>query len=98
MSKYTALLENEHDVLSGTPQSKFWDIINNSNDELIKEQFDMMLERFVAMQSILTDMHGEKRLEQILMQYILENSSEVEFDKKSTYIDFTTQIVSQLDS
>jgi len=36
MSKYDALYEDEDDIFSGTPKSKFWDSINSANDEIVK--------------------------------------------------------------
>jgi len=98
MSKYNALFEDEDDIFAGTPQSKFWDILNTANDEVVKNQMDILFEKFTIMETLLTQQHGEEKLEQILKEYIFTNSTEVEFNKKSTYVEFTGEVISRLDS
>ena len=98
MSKYTALLEDEYNIFGGTPQSKFWDIIEVASDDLVKNQMDMLLEKFTVMESLLLEQHGEEKLNQIITEYSFENSEEVAFNKKSTYLEFTGEIISRLDS
>lgn len=98
MSKYDALLEDENDIFNGTPKSKFWDIINTANDEIVKEQMDFMLEKFTIMETLLKDIHGEEKLHQIIEEYKFENSIDVEFNKKSAYMEFSGEIISRLDS
>jgi len=98
MSKYDALFEDEDDVFLGTPQSKFWDILNTANDELVKDQMDTLIEKFTVMETLLHNQHGEESLEQIIQEYSFKNSIEIESNKKSTYMEFTGEIVSRLDS
>ena len=98
MGKYDALFEDEDDVFAGTPQSKFWDIIQVANDELVKDQMDILLEKFAVMETILIKEHGEEKLNKILKVYTFENSQEVEFNKKSTYLEFAGEVISRLDS
>jgi len=98
MSKYDALFEDEDDVFAGSPQSKFWDIIQVTNEELVKDQMDVLLEKFAIMETILIKEHGEEQLEKIIKKYSFENSEEVEMNKKSTYLEFTGEIISRLDS
>ena len=98
MSKYDALFEDEDDVFAGTPQSKFWDIIGTANDELVKDQMDKLFEKFTVMETLLTEQHGEVTLENMLKEYSFDNSIEVQYNKKSTYMEFTGEIISRLDS
>jgi len=98
MSKYDALFENENDIFAGSPQSKFWDIIGIANDELVKDQMDRLLEKFTVMETLLSQQHGEEGLENIIKEYSFQNSTEVEYNKKSTYMEFTGEIISRLDS
>jgi len=98
MSKYDALFEDEDDVFLGTPQSKFWDILNTANDELVKDQMDTLIEKFTVMETLLHNQHGEESLEQIIQEYSFKNSIEIESNKKSTYMEFAGEIVSRLDS
>ena len=98
MGKYEALFEDEADIFTGTPKSKFWDILNTANDDLVKDQMDILLEKFTIMETLLTKQHGEEKLDQIIKEYSFENSEEVSFNKKSTYLEFTGEIISRLDS
>ncbi len=98
MSKYDALFEDEENIFGGTPKSKFWDIVNQASDDLVKDQIDTFVEKYTIMENILCEMHGEEKLEQIIKQHALENSMQVEQDKKSTYIAWTGEIVCRLDS
>lgn len=98
MAKYDALFEDEDDIFAGTPQSKFWDIVNTANDELVKEQMDQMLEKFTVMETLLMQQHGENGLENIIQEYTFQNSEEVQYNKKSAYMEFVGEVISRLDS
>lgn len=98
MSKYDALFEDEDDVFLGSPKSKFWDIVNTANDELVKDQIDIMFERFAAMEKLLEEIHGQEQLDRIIEEHIFKNSQEIAHNKKSTYMELTGEIVSRLDS
>ena len=98
MGKYDALFEDEDDVFAGTPQSKFWDIIQVANDELVKDQMDTLLEKFAVMETMLIKEHGEEKLNNIIKEYTFDNSEEIEFNKKSTYLEFAGEVISRLDS
>jgi len=98
MSKYDALLEDEDNIFGGSPKSKFWDIINIANDEIVKDQMDQLLEKFAVMETMLLKEHGEEKLNQIIQQYTFEHSKEIDNNKKSTYVEFTGEVVSRLDS
>jgi hypothetical protein len=98
MSKYDALFEDEENIFGGTPKSKFWDIANTASDDLVKDQFDSFVQKYTIMENMLSNLHGEEQLENMLKMYALENSIQLEEDKKSTYIAWTGEIVCRLDS
>ena len=98
MSKYEALFEDEDNIFGGSPQSKFWDIIGQASDELVKDQIDKFMEQYTVMEMLLTNEHGEDELKRKIQDFTFNNSSEVEFNKKSTYIELTGEVVCRLDS
>ncbi len=98
MSKYEALFEDEDNIFGGSPQSKFWDIINQASDELVKDQIDKFFEQYTAMEMLLTKDHGEDGLKKLISDFSFENSSELEYMKKSTYVELTGEVVCRLDS
>jgi len=98
MAKYDALFEDENDIFGGSPKSKFWDILNTASDDLVKDQMDQFFERFTVMETLLTKEYGEDGLDKAIAQYSFENSQELEYNKKSTYVELTGEIVCRLDS
>ena len=98
MAKYEALLEDEDNIFGGSPQSKFWDILATASDDLVKEQIDVFFEKFTIMESMLMEQYGEDELEKMIQTYKLEKSAELDYNKKSTYVELTGEIVCRLDS
>jgi hypothetical protein len=98
MVNYEALFEDEDNIFGGTPASKYHDIANNASDEVVKDEFDKVVERFAILEAILTKEHGDEKLDQLMNQYLMENSADIEKHKKSLYIEFTGNIVMRLDS
>ncbi len=93
MSKYDALFEDEDDIFAGTPVSKYWEISNQVSDDLMKDEFDKLVERLVVMEILLSQTHDENNFDSIIRNYALTNYEELEQLKKSKYIDLTTQLI-----
>ena len=98
MSKYEALFEDETNIFGGTPESKYHDIANQASDEVVKHEFNKIVEKFAVMEALLTKIHGDDELEKIISNYAFENSMDIETKKKSLFIEFTGNIVMRLDS
>jgi hypothetical protein len=98
MSKYEALFEDEDNIFGGSPQSKFWDIIGQASDDLVKDQMDKFFERFTAMEMILTKQYGEDGLNKEISNFTFENDEELNYNKKSTYLELAGEVVCRLDS
>jgi len=96
-SKY--FLEDEDDIFIGSPKSKYFDISRQANNEIVEEETDSMIEKLAVMELLLSkDQDMNFDINQVIAQYTLENSSEVEEMKKGLYIEFTGDIVCRLDS
>ena len=98
MTNYEALFEDEDDIFGGTPRSKFWDIVNQASDDLVKDQFDVIFERFAVMEVMLKNHYSDEEIDKTVKSYPLLNDMEIENHKKSLYIEFTGNIVCRLDS
>ncbi len=98
MNKYEALFEDEDDIFGGSPRSKFWDIVNQASDDLVKDQFDAIFEKFAIMEVMLQEHYSDDEIERKIKSYPLTNPDEIENHKKSLYIEFTGDIVCRLDS
>lgn len=93
------LLEDEDDIFTGTPKSKYFDVTRQVNKELVEDEFDKLLEKVAVMELLLTEVKGENfDVNEILNKYILENSEKVENIKKGLYLELTGDIICRLDS
>lgn len=95
-SKYEALFEDENDIFGGTPSSKFWDIANQANDDLVRDVFDKLFEKMAVMEHYLEE-HGIDA-DKNITSFVITNSELIENKKKSLYIEYTGEIVCRLDS
>lgn len=99
MSKYDALFEDEDDIFSGTPQSKFLDAMRNANTQIVDDELDKIIEKYAIMELILSENKDESfDINKILDEYALKNSDKVHEMKKSLYIEFTGEVIQRLDS
>jgi len=98
MANYEALFEDEDNIFGGTPESKYHDIAAQSSDEVVKDEFNKITEKFAIMEALLIQHHGEDVLEDLIKQYGFENSMDIETKKKSLFIEWTGNIVMRLDS
>jgi hypothetical protein len=98
MANYEVLFENEEDIFGGTPASKYHDITSQANSEIVKDEFDKIVEKFAIMEAMLEELDDSGDLDKKIAQYALEHSEKIENMKKSLYIEFTGNIVMRLDS
>jgi len=98
MSNYEALFEDEANIFGGTPQSKYHDIANQANDEIVKDELDKIIQKFAVMEAMLQEKHDHDELDNMIEHYGFENSMDIENRKKGLYIEFTGNIVMRLDS
>ena len=99
MNKYEALFEDEDNIFGGTPASKFHDIANQANEEIVKDEMSKIIEKYAYMEMILSkDKEYDFDVFKDFEMFKLENSMELEEKKKSLYIEFTGNIVMRLDS
>ena len=93
MGKFDALLEDENDIFGGTPVSKYWDISNQTIDELVKDEFDILVGRLVAMEALLSETHDYETLDRTISSYILQNHDKMDELKKSAYMDLAAKLI-----
>ncbi len=92
-------LEDENDIFTGSPKSKYFDIVNQTNDEIVQDEFDKLLEKVAVMELLLSkDKDEDFDINNVIKQYVFENIDEVEQMKKGLYVELTGDIVCRLDS
>ncbi|PLY08845.1 MAG: DUF2018 domain-containing protein [Arcobacter sp.] len=92
-------LEDEDDIFTGSPKSKYFDITNQANNEIVEDEFDKLLEKYAVMELLLSkDKDEDFDINRVIKQYVFENLDEVEEMKKGLYVELTGDIVCRLDS
>lgn len=92
-------LEDEDDIFTGSPKSKYFDIANQANKEIVEDEFDKLLEKVAVMELLLSqDKDEEFDINRVIKQYVFENGDEVEQMKKGLYVELAGDIVCRLDS
>ena len=90
--------EDENDIFSGTPKSKFWDIAKQSNEEIVEDVFDKIVEEYAIMEKLLEQFMSDEEIERAFNSMPISEPTELENRKKGLYMQFTTEIVQRLDS
>ena len=54
MANYEALFEDEDNIFGGTPQSKYHDIANQANNEIVEDELEKIIERYAYMEILLS--------------------------------------------
>lgn len=96
MSKYDVLFEDEEDMFGGSPKSKYWDISNQINKDLVQAEFDDVVMRLAVMEKMLMKIHDEEILDKIIKNYYYENMDEIEALKKSMYMELAGKLIYRL--
>jgi hypothetical protein len=96
MSKYAALLEDEDDILGGTPQTKFWDMLTTAHADTSKAVIDEITTNYAILEHIVKQTIKEEKLNEYLEFYYEDNKSEITEDKKSLYLEFVGKVVSRM--
>jgi len=93
MNSYEALLEDEDDIFGGTPMSKYWDIVNSTHEDYVKDEFDAVVERIAAMEMLLSKAHESETLDRFIQAHCLENRAEIDTLKKSVYMELAGKLI-----
>ncbi|WP_228712676.1 MULTISPECIES: DUF2018 family protein [Arcobacteraceae] len=93
------LLEDEDDIFTGTPKSKYFDVTRQASKEVVEDEFDKLLEKVAVMEKLLTEVKGEDfDINNEVRTQVLTNSEEIERMKKGLYLELTGDIICRLDS
>ena len=93
MGKFDALFEDEDDIFAGTPQSRYWDISGQLSEDLLKDEFDGVVQRLAVMEAMLSETHDYEDLDRTIKTYALENFEKTEELKKSVYMELAGQLI-----
>ncbi|WP_170019020.1 DUF2018 family protein [Campylobacter sp. RM16190] len=82
----------DYDIFAQNPRDKFFDILFNANRNLVENETEKLLERFVAM-SIYCERNGFDEIQQ--NAFISQNQTEIYEGLNDIYIGLSGDILSQ---
>jgi hypothetical protein len=85
---------DEDDILTGSPRSKFFDMLFNANRNLVTDVMEEWIERFAAMEHLLRCEFGDE-FENKIQEVIYENPDAIEEGKNDFFIGKVGEILSQ---
>jgi len=91
---YEALFEDEDDIFSGSPRSKFMDVVFNANNDVVRYELEQLVEKMAIMELLLEKQLGED-IHQAVQDYKYSNSIEAETKIKSLFVELMGDILSK---
>ncbi|WP_169941486.1 DUF2018 family protein [Campylobacter sp. RM15925] len=82
----------DYDIFAQNPRDKFFDILFNANRNLVENEIEKLLEKFVAM-SIYCEQSGFNEIAQ--NAFITQNQTEIHDSLNDIYIGISGDILSQ---
>ena len=90
------LFEDEDDIFTGSPKSKYFDIMFNANPGLSQKELEDQIEKMAIMELLFEEMMGEEKdLEAICNEYKWKNQDKVQNRVRDLYIISMGNIVTQ---
>ena len=93
MNKYAALLEDENDILIGSPKTKFWEMLTTPQEDVSQKVLDEIITNYACMEHIIKQTVNEENINEHLKNYYHDNEVLIEEIKKSLYMEFVGNIV-----
>jgi len=91
---YEALFEDEDNIFGGSPKSKFLDVVFNANNDIVRQELEIFIQKVAAMELMLEEQVGEDVYDAI-RKFNVEHSSDVDMKAKSLYVELMGAILSQ---
>ncbi|MBN2782464.1 MAG: DUF2018 family protein [Campylobacterales bacterium] len=96
MAKFDVLMEDESDIFGGSPVSRYWDIHGQLSTDLVRDEFDKIVERLAAMEQLLAQSHDYEDLDKTVESFCVTNFDKIDDWKKSTYMELTGKLIYRL--
>jgi hypothetical protein len=96
MRNYDALLEDDNDIFSRSPKSKFFDFIKSSHEDVGNEIIDDIITKYAIMEKIIFQTIEEEKLDGYIDFFYNENRDDINAHKKSVYMELAGNIIGKL--
>ena len=85
---------DENDIFMGSPRSKFYDIIYNANKNLVADEIDNLLARYVILEKMLEERGvNVDDIDKTARSYVVEH--DISNETNSLYLELTGNIVTR---
>ncbi|MDO8453131.1 MAG: DUF2018 family protein [Sulfurimonas sp.] len=88
------MFEDEDDIFMGSPKSKFMDVVFNANNDIVRQELEIFMDKFAAMELMLSQHVGDD-IDKEVKRFAVSNQSDVDTKAKSLYIELMGAILSQ---
>ncbi len=90
------LYEDEDDIFTGTPKSKFFDVMLNANRSLVENSLENIIDRYSAMELLLERLIGDDaELENKIQEILFNEIDSVRNRSNSLYISAMGDVLTQ---
>lgn len=94
MSKYSALFEDEDDVFSGSPRSRFMDVVFNANNDIVRQELALFVEKVAVMELMLEEHVGDD-IDRAVKNFEFAHADEASEKSKGLFIELMGKVLSQ---
>ncbi len=85
----------DDDIFEGTPEGRYFDIVFNANRNVVENELLNTIEKMSALELLLEEMLEGKDIENIIRNYIINNSEKIKERKINNIIESMGNILSQ---
>lgn len=88
------MFEDEDDIFMGSPKSKFMDVVFNANNDIVRQELEIFIDKVAAMELMLAEHVGDD-IDKEVKRFALSHQSDVEMKAKSLYVELMGAVLSQ---
>ena len=88
------MFEDEDDIFMGSPKSKFMDVVFNANNDIVRQELEIFIDKVAAMELMLLRHVGDD-IDREVKRFTISNQSDVDTKAKSLYVELMGAVLSQ---
>ena len=91
--KYEALMEDEDDILGGSPKSIYWGMAQKISQDVIEDEFDNIVQRLAVMEDLLSEHYELEKIDKLMTYHYSQNEAKIDTLKKSVYMELGGKLI-----
>jgi len=93
VNKYEALIEDQDDILGGTPKSIYWGMAKKMSQDVTEDEFDKIVQRLAVMEDLLAQKYELEALDTLINFHYSQNNVKIDELKKSVYMELGGKLI-----